>query len=193
LRLVAACDEVTTFGRRGTYISRDMGVRVVPLKLCYDAKGGTAMTPKDWTLLVIAAANRRAVQPVHLQKALFLLGENLTPKDLGTSVFYHFQAYDYGPFDGAIYADAESLASEGLVIIDLDPCRRYREYRVTDKGQGRAEELRSGASSNAVQYLDKVVRWVQSISFNDLIEAIYKAYPHMAAKSVFRRLTEDTH
>ena len=34
---------------------------------------------------------------------------------------------------------------------------------------------------------------IAAVIANDLIEAIYKAYPHMAAKSVFRRLTEDTH
>lgn len=147
------------------------------------------MLPKDWTLLVIAAAKGRAVQPVHLQKALFLLSENLSQKDLGTSRFYDFQAYDYGPFDGSIYSDAGTLALEGMVEIDLAPY--YREYRVTEQGQKRAQELRSEISPYAVQYLEKVVRWVQSMSFNDLIEAIYRAYPKMAVNSVFRRPEEN--
>jgi hypothetical protein len=148
------------------------------------------MTRKDWTLLVIAAARGRALQPIHLQKALFLIGANLNESELGTSGFYQFQAYDYGPFDGSIYSDAESLATEGYVEIILLPYKRYREYHVTEQGQHQAGQLGSNLSPKASAYLEKVVRWVQSVSFEDLILAIYKAYPTMAANSVFRRLGE---
>ena len=38
----------------------------------------------------------------------------------------------------------------------------------------------------ALDYLDRVVPWVQSLSFDALVRAIYKEYPHMAQNSVFR-------
>ena len=43
-----------------------------------------AMTRKNWTLLVVAAAQGRP-------KALFLLGRNLGPEQLQTADFYAFE------------------------------------------------------------------------------------------------------
>jgi hypothetical protein len=40
------------------------------------------MTRKDWTLLVIAASEKKPLQPVHLQKSLFLLARNLSLGEL---------------------------------------------------------------------------------------------------------------
>jgi uncharacterized protein YwgA len=76
------------------------------------------MTPKDWTLLVIAAADPKPLQPVQLQKSLFLLGRNLSPEQLQVKEFYDFQPYDYGPFCSDIYSNAEKLSDEGLIRID---------------------------------------------------------------------------
>jgi len=38
----------------------------------------------------------------------------------------------------------------------------------------------------AVAYLREVVPWAQSLSFNELVRAIYEAYPEPRANSVFR-------
>ena len=73
------------------------------------------MTPEDWTLLAIAAAQSKPLQPVHLQESLFLLSENLTRSQLQVDQFYTFRAYDYGPFCSDVYVDAEALCGEGLV------------------------------------------------------------------------------
>jgi hypothetical protein len=143
--------------------------------------GDSAMMRKDWTLLVIAAAAGQPVSPVQLQKALFLLGENL---QLGAG-FFHFTPYDYGPFDSAVYSEAESLDREGLVRIETPPFS-YREYRATDDGRARADILRQQLPEGVASYLDQVVTWVRSRSFNDLVRAIYQAYPKMKANSVFR-------
>jgi uncharacterized protein len=139
------------------------------------------MTRKDWTLLVIAAAGGHSLSPVQLQKALFLLGENL---QLGAG-FFHFTPYDYGPFDSAVYSEAEGLEREGLVRIETPPYS-YREYRATDEGRARAEALRPQLAEGVAGYVDQVVTWVRSRSFNDLVRAIYQAYPKMKANSVFR-------
>ena len=142
------------------------------------------MRRKDWTLLVIAAARGESVSPVQLQKALFLIAENLTPGQRGTTSFYHFVAYDYGPFDQTAYADAEVLEREGLIRIYSQPYR-YRVYVSTPTGSNRAEVLRQELAVEVVEYLDRVVDWVRSLSFNDLVRAIYRSYPQMKVNSVF--------
>ena len=69
------------------------------------------MTPKDWTLLVLASAGG-PLSPVQLQKTLFLIDRNLSRAQRGVTRFYNFRAYDYGPFDSAIYTDAVILQTE---------------------------------------------------------------------------------
>src|SRR5438046_264312 len=135
------------------------------------------MEKKDWTLLVIAAAEGSGLQPVQLQKSLFLLSRRLSPVRLDTGDFYAFEVYDYGPFCWEVYSDAELLQREGLIDIDHPEQRRYREYRITEAGREKARELRISLAPEAGTYLDAVVGWVRSLSFNDLVDAIYKAFP----------------
>ncbi len=144
------------------------------------------ITPKDWMLLIIAEAGALPVQPVQLQKSLFLIGRNLEKTDLATDNFYSFQAYDYGPFCGAVYDDAEILETERLIEIQRPPTTRYKLYSITPTGTTRADELRRKLSERALDYLSNVVKFTQSVSFNELVSAIYKAYPEMRENSVFK-------
>jgi hypothetical protein len=144
------------------------------------------MTPKDWTLLVIAEGGEHPIQPVQLQKALFLIGRNLHQQDLATPSFYLFSPYDYGPFCTSVYGDAEELESEGLVFISRPPETRFKTYLATEAGLQRAATLKVGLSSRATTYLKRVVEFTQTHSFNELVSAIYKAYPEMKANSVFQ-------
>jgi len=73
------------------------------------------MERADWALVVIDAAKPKSLEPVHLQKILFLLDKNLKPKHLKVDRFYRFRPYDYGPFCSDIYGDVEALAESGLV------------------------------------------------------------------------------
>jgi uncharacterized phage-associated protein len=144
------------------------------------------MKPKDWTLLVVAAGKGQALTPVQLQKALFLLGKNLSSKQLRVADFYPFRAYDYGPFNAQVYSDAKHLRDEGLIIIDPMDAVRYRYYSATVAGSERSEQLRAELRADVRDYLDRVVAWVRSLSFTALVQAIYRDYPEMKANSVFR-------
>ncbi len=144
------------------------------------------MTPQDWTLLVIAAASGKPVQPVQLQKALFLISRGLNAQQRQTDAFYEFTPYDYGPFSSDVYRDAEALEESGFVKIVRPPETRYREYSVTATGMERAQELRRSLGAPAAGYLQRVVDFVRALSFNALVSAIYKAYPEMRANSVFQ-------
>ena len=143
------------------------------------------MTPSEWTLLAIASGYPSALQPVELQKSLFLLGQRLPKKLLGAR-FYSFQPYDYGPFSAQVYLDAESLEDDGLVEIARPPQARYRQYRATEKGLANAGALGAGLPKPVAEFVRDVVTFTQSLSFNDLVSAIYRAYPDMRVNSVFQ-------
>jgi hypothetical protein len=142
------------------------------------------MRNRDWTLLVIAAARGSAMTPVQLQKSLFLLSRNLRPEQLNLPALYDFQPYDYGPFDSAVYSDAEALGADQLITISNDG--RYRTYSIAARGAEESEVLRKQIDANAAKYVDDVVSWVLPKSFGDLVRAIYKTYPEMREHSVFK-------
>jgi hypothetical protein len=144
------------------------------------------LRPIDWTLLTIAAAGARPLEPVQLQKAMFLVGAQLSEAKRRTRHFYTFTAYDYGPFDRQVYADAEQLEREGWVMIRRPPETRYNQYLITARGTLEAHRLELELEPQVRQYLKNVVEFVQSLSFNDLVQAIYRAFPAMKVNSVFQ-------
>jgi len=142
------------------------------------------MNRTDWTLLAICAANGKGLSPVQLQKALFLLGRELT--DAVGSGYYDFRPYHYGPFDRQVYADAEGLAAAGEVAIARREGENWNRYLATAEGCARAEGVKHGAPSEAVDYLNRVVQWALRQSFQQLVRAVYDKYPEMRANSVFQ-------
>ncbi|MGH7490032.1 MAG: hypothetical protein ACREMY_31160, partial [bacterium] len=57
---------------------------------------GSALQPADWLLLLLALKDaERPLDPVRLQKGLFLLAEE---GGLSGAESYRFEPYDYGPF-----------------------------------------------------------------------------------------------
>lgn len=143
------------------------------------------MKPCDTTLLAIAAASR-PLQPVQLQKSLFLLARKTPQQMLGEQARYHFKAYDYGPFDSQIYSDAERLEQEGLVTIRRPPEARYKEYAATAAGKQRAEFLKRNLTPEVNDFLEKIVAYTQSVTFNQLVTSIYQEFPEMKENSVFK-------
>ena len=140
------------------------------------------MERQHWTLLALCAAKGRTLSPVQLQKSLFLLGEML-PDAVGQA-FYKFQPYHYGPFAAEIYSDAEQLAREGLVLIAPTP-QGWSQYSATSTGTVQGEELKHKPSPEAREYLDKVVPWVQSQSFSELVRVVYQNFPDYRKHSIF--------
>ena len=143
------------------------------------------MTRIDWELCVIAQAGN-VIEPVQLQKALFLVGK-LSARKLQCNDFYQFEPYDYGPFSTQIYFDAELLERRGLVLIQRPPATRYKMYSVTESGAERASQLIRDLPDDVKSFLSKVLAFVKNNSFDDVVTAIYKAYPEMAANSVFKQ------
>jgi uncharacterized protein len=142
-----------------------------------------ALTKKDWTLLVIDAAKPKTLTPIQLQKALFLIGQKMP--DAVKPDFYEFVPHNFGPFSKDIYGDVEALNDEGLIDEITKTGQNWPEYRISQTGTQRAEELRKNVSPDTYNYLDKLVKWVEEQSFQDLLHAVYSAYPDFAKNSVF--------
>lgn len=140
---------------------------------------------KDWTLLVLSAAQGEPLSPVQLQKALFLFGQNAPGAIKGP--FYDFKPYNYGPFDASIYTDAKALDADGLVFVGERPGRSWSEYSVTPDGAERAKGIAAELSPEAKSYLETIVAWVKRVSFEDLLQTVYARYPEYAVNSVFNK------
>jgi uncharacterized protein YwgA len=137
----------------------------------------------DWILLALLAANGNMLTAVKLQKTLFVLGER-RPRDVGDD-YYVFQPYHYGPFDAAVYHDADELENDGLIEVDRSQGRALRRYVLTDGGRRAAQKAAKHQSRKAQTYLAQVVEWAQPLPFNMLVRAIYDAFPAMRANSIF--------
>lgn len=139
------------------------------------------MKRKDWNLLVIAAAAGKPINPVQLQKCLFIIGREADIKE----DYYNFIPYNYGPFCGEVYDDARDLAGEGLVLIRSVPGQNWSEYSITREGIKIAERINNGLSKNLSDFIILLVSWARELSFQDLVRAVYDKYPEYRKNSVF--------
>ncbi|MDP8212110.1 MAG: hypothetical protein P9X22_02310 [Candidatus Zapsychrus exili] len=143
------------------------------------------MEKKDWILLVTSCAEDRGLTPVQLQKSLFLLRQKM-PMIFEKKEYYEFIAYDYGPFCIDIYRDAENLASEGLININMFSGKRFEQYSITLKGLKATEKIKKEISGEIYEYIHKVIQWIVHLTFPQLIRSIYKEFPSYSKNSVFK-------
>lgn len=144
------------------------------------------MTPSDWLLLAVDLADPKPVQPVQLQKILFLLDRKLRPEQKQVDRIYAFAPYDYGPFDSKVYTDAEALAANGLIAISQPMGQTFKVYRVSDSGRECARDIARRIDAPVLTFAESVVKWAQGLTFNQLVSAIYRDYPEMKEHSVFK-------
>ena len=142
------------------------------------------MKRESFVLVALFSGKGAVYSPVQLQKMLFLVDRNL--KDELKGPVFNFQPYDYGPFDKSIYSVVESLAKEGLVVIQTEEGRGWNTYTLSDQGARIASQIYSALPEKARAYFEKISGFVRKLSFEELLSAIYKAYPEMAEKSLFR-------
>ncbi|HEX8086705.1 MAG TPA: hypothetical protein VF529_20625 [Solirubrobacteraceae bacterium] len=146
------------------------------------------MTPADWLVLLVALdAPAAGLEPVRVQKALFLLARE---GGLPRSERYWFLPYNYGPMSPRIYRDVDVLVRRGLLERLPVPGYTWGRVRATEEGRRRAERLVSVATARerrGLEALRGIRALVTSLSFAELLETIYERHPQYAVKSVFRR------
>jgi uncharacterized protein YwgA len=137
------------------------------------------------TLVVLALANGESFTPVQVQKSLFLASDKVATAFRHDSR-YDFQPYDYGPFDRQVYSDVENLERQGLAQVNQQAGSRWRTYSASARGIAEGQRLAQQLTGEQRDILGTIVNLVRSLSFNDLVSAIYRAYPNMRERSVFR-------
>jgi hypothetical protein len=140
------------------------------------------MDKRDFALACLSVANGANHSPVQVQKLFFLIEKNI-PEEID-GPYFNFHSYNYGPFDKSVYEVLEELALHGYV--EIGPERNWKSYKLSQIGQERGQEVFDSMSVRAKNYIQLVSNFVRSLSFTQLISAIYKAYPDMRVNSVFQ-------
>jgi|AP95_1055475.scaffolds.fasta_scaffold56069_2 hypothetical protein len=143
------------------------------------------MDRKEILLLATLAAGDSGLTPVQLQKSLFLIGESKLQGVPDT--YYKFIPYNYGPFDAAIYAEADELSAAGHIAQNPVQGRSWTIYNVTVAGENSAQQIKSTCPGDLAEYIKSVVDWTKSLSFSGLLRSIYAAYPQFRENSVFQQ------
>lgn len=141
------------------------------------------ITKSDLILIALAAGEKFEHTPVQIQKLLFLIDKNVGDR-IGGPLF-EFKPYDYGPFDSSIYDLLRQFEAEGLVF-PSPTLRGWNKHSLTDAGLKKANELSAKIDKHVLDYISQVSKYVRTVSFVDLVSAVYKAYPEMKVNSVFR-------
>ena len=134
-------------------------------------------------LAAMSPAGTGSFSPVQVQKLFFLLDENVAVQTNGPH--FNFEPYDYGPFDKDVYLELENLQSDGLAEILMPSGPGSRIYKLTDEGFRTGERSFEELPEDIRRYIGEAVNFVRSLSFAELVSAIYKAYPEMRVNSVF--------
>src|SRR6266508_4536227 len=134
---------------------------------------------RNWLLLFLAGnGHEKPLDPIRLQKGMFLLSKRGPARDL-----YSFRPYDWGPFSEEIYRDLDVLEADGLVLSEAVPGRTWRLYRTSREGTRRAQEFASETGKKYADWLLQARRFVTERSFVPLLREIYAAYPEYAGRS----------
>ena len=141
------------------------------------------MSKEEFILLTMSVSSDSSFTPVQVQKLFFLLDRTI-PDHIG-GPYFDFKPYDYGPFDEQVYSELEQLKAYELVEISTLNDSGLRTYRLTKKGVEKGKELLEQLSEPIQRYINEVISFVCSLSFAELVSAIYQAYPEMRENSVF--------
>ena len=147
------------------------------------AQAGDVMERRDFVLAAMSPAGTSPFTPVQVQKLLFLLDRNVSEQIRGP--YFRFEPYDYGPFDRSVYIELDSLQHDGLIEIHEPLHSGPRTYRLTHQGHEKGEAFHGKLPTVAQLYVKAAVDYVRSLTFAQLVAAIYQAYPEMRENSVF--------
>jgi uncharacterized protein YwgA len=144
------------------------------------------MDPRDSLLLMLGfkgAGPTPGLDPVRVQKGMFLVAQEAGLPADGT---YDFEPYNWGPYSKQLRADLNRLVAEGLATARDVPGYSWKRYALTAEGAERAREVLNEAPKEITRAIAATKRRVTGVSFNELLDDVYTAYPKYAEKSLFR-------
>lgn len=146
-----------------------------------------SVKPADWLLLFLALRDaEQALDPVRLQKGLFLLSQE---GGIASQEAYEFEPYDYGPFSARIYRDLQDLLSSGWARDIPVQGYNWNRYAVTRTGIEQAQQVVDRFDTSHLEVLRSLASIKAELlefTFDGLLRRVYDQYPDFAAKSVFR-------
>jgi uncharacterized protein YwgA len=143
------------------------------------------LTPRQKTLLLFLAAGAKELDPVRIQKGLFIFAKETPSHWVSPEARHEFRPYNYGPYSSQINADLAELRRRGLVKTS-ESWSSWHFYSATDEGREVAGEIATKVRAAMMEYLKALREWVTSLSFSDLLKQVYKSYPDFAKNSVFQ-------
>jgi uncharacterized protein YwgA len=144
------------------------------------------LTPRQEALLAfLGAGSNKKLDPICVQKGMFILAME-TPEDwLPSEARYHFEPYRYGPYSPEIYYDLDKLEGYGYVTTTRVLGQSWNYYSLTPEGQELARSTAEGMDNRAVEYFRRLRNFVGELSFRKLLTTVYEHYPAYAINSVF--------
>jgi hypothetical protein len=134
-------------------------------------------------VLAVMAGVHEPLTPVQVQKLFFILDQKIADEVEGPH--FRFVPYNYGPFDPAVYHELDGLTERGLAVVDTGAPTRC--YALTPGGVFAGLSTFSRFFSPPTQdFVRKLAAWIRSVSFAQLVSAVYEQWPQMRAKSIFR-------
>ena len=144
------------------------------------------MRRSDWLVLFLAAAPGGPLDPVRVQKGMFLLAMRAP---LAASECYRFEPYAYGPMSRALYADLRHLRRDRVVDALRVDGATWQLVDLTSAGRARADEVGAVARCehrDALAHASAIRREISGLTFAQLLRSVYEQYPEYASRSVFR-------
>jgi hypothetical protein len=80
--------------------------------------------------------------------------------------------------------ELEALATQGAVAVI--PEYTWKTYALTVEGQAQGDRVFAQLPPKARHYITAASNFVRTLSFTQLVSAIYKAYPETRVNSVFQ-------
>src|SRR5690242_6975808 len=132
-----------------------------------------SMHRRDWLIVMLGlrgTGSSPAMDPVRVQKAMFLLAEEA---GLPATDVYAFEPYNYGPYSFVVRDDLEALVSEGLASKSPVPGYSWCRFPLTDAGLEAARSIVRNADHEPLQHAADIKRTVTGLSFNRLLKQVY--------------------
>ena len=134
---------------------------------------------RDVLLAIIAAAEKKSLNRVQLQKAVFLVAEEFVGKL--PDGFYTFSKHYFGPFSHEVYRDAEVLNDSGCISIKYGAERRDDCFAFLDDCSIEFAAL----PQDLQRFIDVTVDWIMDMDFPELLRAVYYLHPEYQENSRF--------
>ena len=141
------------------------------------------MDRPELILSVLSISGNNFLTPIKIQKLFFLIDRKLAGDLHNEQPFFQFEPFHYGPFDRQVYIELAKLSDQGFLTIDTSS--RIRKYSLTDEGILKGVEVLGQIEEPLRNKIQMLSKFVQGLSFSQLISSIYKEYPEMKVNSIF--------